>query len=291
MKKFIFVFFIICTSFSYGITMTERDDLNIIINSEKISLDKPLISYNNYTLASIEDILPYFNVSKDNLSYSTNTIFLKNDNSILTLYIGNINGYIDGNIIHLPCPPIVYKNNFYIPLRVISDFYNCYTYYDTTSKTIFIKNIDDFIQIVNFFNKIEKKLNNITSLQIDTITELQSNGSSYALGNSLYINKDSNIIYEKSMLNTEWKEYKTKINYINYTSTFNSNFFIGLSFDKKKSSETQMIFYGYYLNNFGELRKSTFYIDTNTFYIIKHISEIENNNVLMKQTSLYTYNC
>jgi len=93
------------------------------------------------------------------------------------------------------------------------------------------------------------------------------------------------------MLNTEWKEYKTKINYINYTSTFNSNFFIGLSFDKKKSSETQMIFYGYYLNNFGELRKSTFYIDTNTFYIIKHISEIENNNVLMKQTSLYTYNC
>jgi len=292
MKKIFLIikifFIIICTSLSYATNISQRNDLNIIINSKKISLNLPIISYNDYTLIPAQNILPFFNVEKTNFYYSNKTIILKRYSSILTLYINDINGYIDGNKIQLPVSPLIYKDNIYIPLRVISDFYDCYIHYDNNSKTIFIKDLNEYQQIESFFKKVERKLTSVNSIQIDIINELKNQTSSYAFGNSFCINKASNTIFEKNVLEANWRESNKKINY-NSNNFFNNNFFIGLSFDRTKSSESQMVFYGFYPTKSNILCESTFYIDTNTLYITKQISEFTLDNLQVKQSTLYTY--
>ena len=285
MKKIIFIFLIICTSFSYAENINEKNT-NIIIDSKKVELKLPIISYNDYTLVPIKNIMPYFNIGKESLSSSKNSISLKKYSSTLDLYVNSTNGYINGNKITLPVAPVIYKNNLYAPIRVISDFYDCYIYYDNLSNTIFIRNINEFQQIENFFKKVQDKLKNINSLQIDIINELSNGTSSYAFGNSIYINKKSNTIFEKNVLDSNWKESKQKINSINYD--FNSNFFAGLSFDRTKSSETQLVFTGFYPSN-NILCETLFYVDTTSILINKQVCKFVADDVVVKQTSLYTY--
>jgi len=291
MKKFIFIFIIICTSFSYAENISERNDVNIIINSKKIFLSLPPISYNNYTLVPLKDILPSFNIPKENISYSDKNISLKRYNSILTLYINNTLAYIDNTQIQLYVPPILYQGTIYIPLRVISDFYDCYIYYDNNSKTIFIKDLNEYEQVINFFKKVQNTLNSVNSLQIDIISELKNEISSYSFGNSFYISKTADKILKKDMLESNWEESNQKIKYTqnNFSSEYNNNFFTGLSFDRKKSSQTQMVFYGFY-PYFSNLCETTFYINPDTLYITKQENNYKTDNLSIKQTTLYTYN-
>jgi len=291
MKKFFVIFIIICTSFSYASNISERNNLNIVINSEKVYFNRPILSYSDYTLVPLQSIVPFFNTQKSSITYSNNTILLKRYNSILKLFINNTNGNIDGKNIILPIAPIIYKNTIYIPIRVVSDFFDCYIHYDSLSKTIFIKDLNEFQQVESFFQKVQNKLNFVSTLQLDIINELKNDTSSYSFGNSIYIDKKNNSIFEKNILETNWKKATSKINYNsnNLSSILNANFFVGLSFDRKKSSETQMIFYGFYPTSNGRLCKTTFYIDTNSLHIMKQIAEYFIDDLQIKQSTIYSY--
>ena len=290
-ERIIILFLIICTSFSYASNVSERKNLNIVINSEKIYFNLPILSYNDYTLVPLKSISPYFNIEKNSITYSNKTIILKRYNSTLKLFINNINGNINGNNIKLPIAPIIYKNNVYVPIRVISDFYDCYTHYDSLSKTIFIKDLNEFQQVESFFNTIQDKLKFVNTLQIDIINELKNDTSTYSFGNSIYIDKNNNSVFQKNMLESNWKEIKSKLNYTtnNFSSVFNTNFFVGLSFDRKKSSETQMIFYGFYPTSEGRLCKTTFCVDTYSLHITEQIAEYFIDDLQITQCTLYSY--
>lgn len=288
MKKnfFILIFLLICTSSSYCENISEKNNLNIIINSEKVYAS-PII-YKDYTLIPIRQILPFFNIQNENIHYANSTITIKRYNSVLTLKINDINGYINSNKIQLPVAPILYENTTYLPLRVISDFFDCYTYYDSNTQTIFIKDLNEYQQIESFFQKVQNRLYFVDYVQIDIINEIKNKTSNYSFGNSIYIDKKTNSVFQKNILDSDWKKSNMKVN--TTINGFNNNFFAGLSFDRTKSSDSQMVFCGFYPTNSGTLCKSTIYLDTATRLITKQISEFSSNDMSIKQNVLYSYN-
>jgi len=289
MKKFL-IFFIIyfCTSFCYASNISEKNNLNIIINSEKINFSSPPIIYNNYTLVPLRNMLNYFEYI-NNINYYNKTISFSRSNSNLILNINSTTGYIDNQKIELDAPPILYKNLTYVPLKTISQFLDCYIYYDDFSKTIFIKDLNEYQQIESFFEKLNKNLSSTNSLKIDIINEFFNKTSSFSYGNSIYIDNLSKKILTKNILDENWKESNTKISFKN-NIFFNSNFFVGITFDRINSDKNKMIFYGYYPSNNGVLCKTKLYVDPTYLIITKQEVEFLYENLLTKQTIFYEYN-
>ena len=287
MKK-IFLFFILyfCTSFSYA-TIYERHDLNVIINSHKVNFSSTPITYNDFTLVPIKSILSYFDFP-NSIDYHNKALSVRYYDSILSLNINSKTAYIDSIPISLDIAPIIYKNFTYVPLKIISSFFDCYIYYDNQSKSIFIKDLNEYQQIESFFDKLNKNLNTVNSLKIDVINELSNKNSSFSFGNCLFLNKTTNTLLMKSVLEDTWKESNIKIDFTN-NAPFNPEFFAGISFDRLNSNENQMIFEGFYPAN-GILCKAKIYVDPESFYITKQENKFSFYNINIKQTVFYNYN-
>lgn len=293
MKKMIllliFLLPFICTSSANNLELIESTDVNLIINSEKILLDAPIILSNSHILFPLRTLC-------DKLPNSDIKLFWDNKGQTITIYYLNktLQLKINSNIakinnteLILPCAPILYKNKTYIPLRIIGEFLDCFITWDQQSKTAFIKDITDYFETKIFFDSLNDIISNIHDVKIDIINEIND----ISFGNSIYINTKENTILEKNMLNDAWHESKIKL--VNKSTLEENNFLTSLSGGVKKnsklSSETYYVYDGYFPAQSGELSKCTLYIDTSNLYLTKMISETKTDLGILKQNVLFSY--
>lgn len=291
MKKILLLFTLIipffCTSSANKLNVTEAVNINLIINSEKIVLSSPILISNSHILFPLRELCNKLSVPSENITWEkgTQSITVFHNNKNLKMKLGSNIAKINEIEIILPCIPILYKDQTYIPLRMLSEFLDCFIIWDDTAKTAFIKNFDDYFETKNFLTDVNNNISKIYDVQIDIINEVANT----SFGNSIYINSQKNIVLEKNILSGNWKETDIKLTNslsleeINYISTLAC----GMKLDEKLSSENFYVYTGYFPALSGRLTKAKLYIDTNTLYLSKLVSETPTEIGLLKQNVLF----
>ena len=293
MKKIIFFILIIiiifCPSSANKLDIVENNNINLVINSEKIHLSSPIILSNSHILFPLRELC-------DNLSDANINIIWDNKVQAVTiLYSGktltlNLNSNIaklNNTDILLPCSPLLYKNLTYIPIRMVGEFFDCTVIWDDNSKTAFIKDAINYFETKAFLDNINNIVSNVHDVKIDVINEVNN----MSFGNSIYIDTKENKVMEKNILNDTWHNSKISLTGKNILeeSNYLSALAGGIELNKKLSNENYYVYTGFFPTNSGKLACGKFYIDTNNLLLVKMISESENSLGLLKQNVLFSY--
>lgn len=293
MKKFILLFITIipflCTSSANNLNYIENTSINLVINSEKVSLSSPIIISDSNILFPLKEMCEKLSLPLDNLTWDKGSQAVKiiYKNKELIFKINSNIAKINNLEVLIPCTPVLYKNQTYIPIRTLNEFLDYFTIWDESSKTIFIKNAKDYFETNAFFSGLNSVVSNVYDVQIDVINEI--NNASF--GNSIYIDTRTNQIMEKNILNNTWHESSikltnsTSLEEINYLSTLSC----GMNLNNKLSSESHYVYEGYFPAKTGRLIYGKLYINAINLYIEKMITETETNLGKLKQNVIFRY--
>jgi hypothetical protein len=284
--------FLLWTNISFAYNIIEDKNINIVINSVKSEFESPVLISNNYTLVPFREICNFFNIPDSNIIFDNknNTVCVTNGIKKLSPSINNNIAYIDSIPFSLPVNPIIYDKTTYVPLRVIGEFLDCIIIWDSSSRSVFIKDTSEYSRVESFFNKVENNLKKIKTLKIDVINEFKDTVNSYSFGNSIYIDTVAKKVFHKNILDKNWKYETLESNISKDTpaSIFNNILFAGISFNRQLSDENFMVFNGYYSTNQGVFCKTYIYINTTTLYIEKQITEFKLGDTAIRQQILYS---
>ena len=293
MKKFILLFITIipflCTSSANNLNYIENTSINLVINSGKVSLSSPIIISDSNILFPLKEMCEKLSLPLDNLTWDKGSQAVKiiYKNKELIFKINSNIAKINNLEVLIPCTPVLYKNQTYIPIRTLNEFLDYFTIWDESSKTIFIKNAKDYFETNAFFSGLNSVVSNVYDVQIDVINEI--NNASF--GNSIYIDTRTNQIMEKNILNNTWHESSikltnsTSLEEINYLSTLSC----GMNLNNKLSSESHYVYEGYFPAKTGRLIYGKLYINAINLYIEKMITETETNLGKLKQNVIFRY--
>ena len=293
MKKLIILFITIipflCTSSANNLDYIENNNINLVINSEKVSLSSPIIISDSNILFPLKEMCEKLSLPLDNLTWDKGSQAVKiiYKNKELIFKINSNIAKINNLEVLIPCTPVLYKNQTYVPLRTLTEFLDYFTIWNESSKTIFIKNAKDYFETNAFFSGLNSVVSNVYDVQIDVINEI--NNASF--GNSIYIDTRTNQIMEKNILNNTWHESSikltnsTSLEEINYLSTLSC----GMNLNNKLSSESHYVYEGYFPAKTGRLIYGKLYINAINLYIEKMITETETNLGKLKQNVIFRY--
>lgn len=293
MKKFIFFILIIiiifCPSSANNLAIIENNNINLVINSKKISLSSPIILSNSHILFPLRELCDNLsddsiNIIWDNKVQATTILY---SGKTLALTLNSNIAKLNNTEILLPCSPLLYKNLTYIPLRMVGEFFDCSVIWDDTSKTAFIKNSFDYFNTKAFLYSINDVVSNVYDVKIDIINELDN----MSFGNSIYIDNSENKILEKNILNDTWHNSKISLTNRNTLkeTIYLSTLAAGINLDKTFSNENYYVYTGFFPTISGKLAYGKFYIDTTNLLLVKMLSESESTLGLLKQNILFSY--
>ena len=293
MKKLIILFITIipflCTSSANNLDYIENNNINLVINAEKVLLSSPIIISNSNILFPLREICEKLSLPLDNLTWDKTRQAVKiiyNDKELIFKINSNV-AKINNLEVLIPCAPVLYKNQTYIPLRTLTEFLDHFTIWDENSKTIFIKNAQDYFETNTFFKGLNDVISNVYDVKIDIINEIND----ISFGNSIYIDTRKNQVMEKNILNDVWHNSSIKLtknstlDEINYLSTLSC----GTKLNSKLSSENYYVYEGYFPSKSGKLTYGKLYINTINLYIEKMITETQTNLGKLKQSVIFRY--
>ena len=293
MKKLIILFITIipflCTSSANNLDYIENNNIHLVISAEKVLLSSPIIISNSNILFPLREICEKLSLPLDNLTWDKTRQAVKiiyNDKELIFKINSNV-AKINNLEVLIPCAPVLYKNQTYIPIRTLNEFLDYFTIWDESSKTIFIKNAKDYFETNAFFSGLNSVISNVYNVQIDIINEI--NNASF--GNSIYIDTRKNQIMEKNILNNTWHESSIKLTSsttleeINYLSTLSC----GMNLNNKLSSENYYVYEGYFPAKSGKLSYGKLYVNVINLYIEKMVTETKTSLGTLKQNVIFRY--
>ena len=290
MKKlliFLFLFFLLfCRSSANNPDFIESNSIQVIFDGKKLDLTSPILLTNDTLLFPLRNLLENFSQSSPELHWDekNHSITLLSENNTLVLEINSKTALFNNTPFTLSTVPVLYKNQTLIPLRIVSEFLDCRIAWDNPSKSVFIKTFSDFSEAEEIFRHSNIALKKINSVKMDIINEISYPQGNISFGHSVYIDKSTNTIYTKNILEPNWTIYSQ--------NEFNSNLMYEnsllpfcFSLDKNKSNENTYIFRGFYPSKQGTLSESFIFIDTLTFQLVKLSTKKEHQT----QSVLYQY--
>jgi len=290
MKKMLILFFLFlllfCRSSANNPEIIESDNIQVIINGKKANLPSPILLANDSLLFPLRNLLQFLPSSTVEIFWypKEQQVTLLAENSKLTFQINSDTALLNNTPFTLSAIPILYKNQTFIPLRIVSEFLDCRIAWDNPSKSVFIKTFSDFYEAESIFQQSNSSLKKINSVKMDIINEFTYPEGDFSFGHSVYVDKNTNAIYTKNMLDSEWK--LSAENYLSDISDYQEQLLpFCFSIDKMKSSENTYVLTGFYPSKKGTLIESSLFIDTLTFQLSKMISK----TVQQTQNVLYQY--
>lgn len=283
---FIFLF---CTSSANNYETVEDYSVNIIINSEKIELASPAIFSNSVMLFPLRELLTQLNIKEENIVWDskTSSVLLISDKNTLVIKINSEKALMNNITFNLPASPILYKNQTYVPLRLFGEFFNCHIVWDSRTRSVFIKEIDNYFETIKLIKSVNQSISRKKFAQIDIITECKTENN-FSFGTSIYLDLEKNKLYEKSMFDKEWTV--SNVTFATDCSLFEGEFSnilpSAMSIDMKLTDENHLVLTGFYPAKSSLLCHGKLYLDAKTLNPIKLISETENT----KKSILYSFN-
>ena len=121
------------------LTTYERNKENIIItiNGEHITFDQPPIIYNDRTLVPLRAIFEALG-AEVTWDGDTQTVTAKKGGTTIKLTIGEYEFYKNGSAIPLDVPGMILNDRTLVPVRAVSEAFNCTVDWDGDTRTVYI---------------------------------------------------------------------------------------------------------------------------------------------------------
>lgn len=111
----------------FGGEIVNNKAINVSVNGKQIAFDVPPCVIADRTLVPIRAFANALGISDDDISYngSEQTVAIKNGGDEIKLYINNPLAYVNGTETKIDAPPTVIDGRTLVPLRFISENFNC----------------------------------------------------------------------------------------------------------------------------------------------------------------------
>lgn len=293
MKKILILLLVIvpfiCTSSANNLEFIETKNINIIINSKKSSLECPIVLANSNILFPVKELCEKMSIPNTYLVWDSvgQAVTIFYNNKSLRLNINSNIAKLNDTEVLLPSSPILYNDRSYVPIRTVCEFLDCFVVWDKGSKTVFIKNSNDYFETKAFFDNLNSTTPKTSNVKIDIINEI--NNSSFA--NSIYIDAKKNTVYEKNIMNNDWHESKIKLSSNNTLEDFAYIPFLagGMSKNSKQSSENYYVYEGFFPTKTKKLSYGKLFINSSNLHLEKMISETVTDFGKLQQNVIFTY--
>lgn len=118
--------------------IVENKTITVSLNGNQISFDVPPCVIADRTLVPIRAFANALGISDNNIDYngSENTVTIKNGRNTIKLYINNPEAYVNGDKAEIDVPPTVIDGRTLVPLRFISENFNCDVDYSDSSESL-----------------------------------------------------------------------------------------------------------------------------------------------------------
>ncbi len=118
--------------------IAETKQINVSLDGKQITFDvKPCIIANR-TLVPLRAFANALGITDSNIDYNDNdkTVTLKSGSDTIKLYINNSDAYVNGSKTELDVPPTIINGRTLVPLRFISENFNCSVEHNDTNNIL-----------------------------------------------------------------------------------------------------------------------------------------------------------
>lgn len=118
--------------------IVNNKQINVSLNGNQITFDVPPCIIADRTLVPIRAFANALGISDNDIDYNgnENTVTIKNGKNTVKLYINNPDSYINGQKAEIDVPPTVIDGRTLVPLRFISENFNCSVDYTDSSDAL-----------------------------------------------------------------------------------------------------------------------------------------------------------
>ena len=118
--------------------IVNNKQINVSLNGNQITFDVPPCIIADRTLVPIRAFANALGISDNDIDYNgnENTVTIKNGKNTIKLYINNPDSYINGQKAEIDVPPTVIDGRTLVPLRFISENFNCSVNYTDSSDAL-----------------------------------------------------------------------------------------------------------------------------------------------------------
>lgn len=143
MKKIIAFAFIITAVFSLSTFTAYADDINILLDNEKLSFSTKPIVLNDRIMVPLRETFEAFGatVTWDENTQSATAV---NDGYSVSVTIGSDKIHTNDNVIKMDCQAIELNDRILIPIRYAANAFGCSISWDDISSTAFISSVPSY---------------------------------------------------------------------------------------------------------------------------------------------------
>ena len=206
--SFILAFLMICFTIPASAVyngITEMPNVKIVIDGEIGNYEDTPINMNSRTLLPLKGILLNLGVKDDNEHIVWNgkekSVTVIKDSTKIYLKIGSDEATVNGKKIVLDASPIIYNNKTYIPVNFIAKSLGMKVVWDGSSKSVLIRDQQDFNYIKEIVEKSNSAMDEIKSCngKMDISVSTEQDGISFDMDINVDITMD--VLKKKAHMN------------------------------------------------------------------------------------------
>jgi hypothetical protein len=246
MKRVTFAF-LVCTmvvilagAYVYADEIIETPDVKIVIDGKTITYEDIPLSLNQRTLLPLREVLVNLGVPNDDEHIrwdgEEKSVTVYKDSIKIYLKIGSNIAYVNDEPVILDTMPVGYKNQrVYIPARFVSQSLGKTVIWDGATKTVLIRDENEFELIRDIFKKAEDALDSVGKFKAETTMafkiDKEGQDESFYANMMSEIDKENKIMY----LTADIPIFKTNMSFESYykdNTVYTKDSFTG-KWDKK----------------------------------------------------------
>ena len=208
MKKFltsIIMGTMIFTSVAFGATVTERSDIELVVNGNIIANENVPIIVNSRTLIPLRDLVTNLGVPDDNEHIVWNgadrTVKISHDNTEINLVIDSDVAKVNGQEVKLDAPAMIYNSRTYVPARFVGEALNKKIGWDNYESKVLVRDMDVYNEVRNVLTKSAEVMKNIKTLKATSDIDMGYEKTGKFMGIKTYTEVD--VEKEEAYVNAE----------------------------------------------------------------------------------------
>jgi len=172
MKKFltsVLMGTMIFTSVAFATTVTERSDIELVVNGTTIQNENVPIIVNSRTLIPLRDLVTNLGVPDDNEHIIWNneerTVTIKNDDVEVYLVIDSDVAKVNGEEVKLEAPAMIYNSRTYIPARFVGEALNKKIGWDGYENRVLVRDMEVYNEVKDTLDKATEKIDDMEKMR------------------------------------------------------------------------------------------------------------------------------
>lgn len=197
MKKFlssILMGTMIFTSVAFATDVTERSDIELVVNGTTIVNENVPIIVNSRTLIPLRDLVTKLGVPDDNEHIIWNeadrTVVIIHNDTTIKLTIDSDVATVNGNEMKLDAPAIIYNSRTYIPARFVGEALNKKIGWDNYESKVLVRDMEVYNEVKNAFTKTQELMSNVKKIKNNSSIDMGYSSIGSIMEMSMYTEMD-----------------------------------------------------------------------------------------------------